>query len=70
MVGAAHVRTSMMRYFDSRNTEIKVEQDDKCFMLRSPPRPAASLALAATGVALPPCARSTKPDRDAVHLQM
>jgi len=25
MVGAAHVRTSMMRYFDSRNTEIKVE---------------------------------------------
>jgi hypothetical protein len=42
---------------------------DKCFLLRSPPRPAASLALAATGVALPrpPCARST---RDAVHLQM
>ncbi len=25
MVGAAHVRTSMMRYFDSRDTEIKVE---------------------------------------------
>jgi NTE family protein len=25
MVGAAHVRTSMMRYFDSRETEIKVE---------------------------------------------
>src|SRR5262249_36745331 len=25
MVGAAHVRTSMMRYFDSRNTAIKVE---------------------------------------------
>ena len=25
MVGAAHVRSSMMRYFDSRDTEIKVE---------------------------------------------
>src|SRR6516165_8327787 len=25
MVGAAHVRTSMMRYFDSRNAEIQVE---------------------------------------------
>jgi NTE family protein len=25
MVGAAHVRTSMMHYFDSRNTEIRVE---------------------------------------------
>jgi NTE family protein len=25
MVGAAHVRTSMMRYFDSRDTELKVE---------------------------------------------
>src|SRR5579863_5303880 len=38
-------------------TETKVEQDDKCFLLRSPPRPAASLALAATGVALPPTVR-------------
>jgi hypothetical protein len=34
-------------------TETRVEQDNKCFLLRSPPRPAASLALAATGVALP-----------------
>jgi len=38
-------------------TESKVEQDDKCFLLRSPPRPAASLALSATGVALPPTVR-------------
>src|SRR3974390_3161498 len=38
-------------------TETKVEQDDKCFLLRSPPRPAASLALAAAGVALPPTVR-------------
>ena len=38
-------------------TETKVEQDDKCFLLRSPPRPAASLALSAAGVALPPTVR-------------
>jgi len=38
-------------------TETKVAQDDKCFLLRSPPRPAASLALSATGVALPPTVR-------------
>ena len=38
-------------------TESKVEQDDKCLLLRSPPRPAASLALAASGVALPPTVR-------------
>jgi hypothetical protein len=38
-------------------TETKVEQDDKCFLLRSPPRPAASLALSASGVALPPTVR-------------
>jgi hypothetical protein len=38
-------------------TETKVEQDDKCFLMRSPPRPAASLALSATGVALPPTVR-------------
>jgi hypothetical protein len=40
-----------------RLTETKVEQDDKCFLLRSPPRPAPSLALSATGVALPPTVR-------------
>ena len=35
-------------------TETEVEQDGKRFLLRSTPRPAASLALRATGVALPP----------------
>jgi transposase len=35
-------------------TETEVEQDNKRFMLRSVPRPAASLALRAVGVALPP----------------
>jgi transposase len=38
-------------------TETKVEQDGKRFVLRSPPRPAASLALRAAGVALPPTVR-------------
>ena len=38
-------------------TETEVEQDGKRFMLRSAPRPAASLALRATGVALPPTVR-------------
>jgi hypothetical protein len=35
-------------------TETEFEQDGKRFMLRSAPRPAASLALRAAGVALPP----------------
>ena len=38
-------------------TEIEVEQDGKRFVLRSAPRPAASLALSAVGVALPPTLR-------------
>ncbi len=38
-------------------TETQVEQDGKCFLLRSAPRPAASLALSALGVALPPTVR-------------
>ena len=38
-------------------TETEVEQDGKRFVLRSPPRPAASLALRAAGVALPPTVR-------------
>jgi hypothetical protein len=38
-------------------TETEVEQDNKRFMLRSAPRPAASLALRAVGVALPPTVR-------------
>jgi hypothetical protein len=39
------------------STETEVEQDGKRFVLRSPPRPAASLALRAAGVALPPTVR-------------
>jgi hypothetical protein len=35
-------------------TETEVEQDARRFLLRSAPRPAASLALRAAGVALPP----------------
>ena len=38
-------------------TETEVEQDGKRFLLRSAPRPAASLALRAVGVALPPTVR-------------
>ncbi len=38
-------------------TETEVEQDGKRFLMRSAPRPAASLALAALGVALPPTLR-------------
>ncbi len=39
-------------------TETEIEQDDKRFLIRSAPRPAASLALQAAGVALPPTVRS------------
>jgi transposase len=38
-------------------TETEVEQDGKRFLMRSAPRPAASLALSALGVALPPTLR-------------
>ena len=38
-------------------TETEVAQDGKRFLMRSAPRPAASLALAALGVALPPTLR-------------
>jgi hypothetical protein len=38
-------------------TETEVEQDGKRFLLRTPPRPAASLALRAARVALPPTVR-------------
>ena len=38
-------------------TETEIQQDNKRFMLRSAPRPAASLALRAVGVALPPTVR-------------
>jgi transposase len=39
-------------------TETEVEQDGKRFLVRSAPRPAASLALRAAGVALPPTVRA------------
>ena len=38
-------------------TETEVEQDGKRFLLRSAPRPTASLTLSALGVALPPTVR-------------
>jgi hypothetical protein len=38
-------------------TETEVEQGGKRFLLRSAPRPAATLALSALGVALPPTLR-------------
>jgi hypothetical protein len=43
-------------------TETEVEQDGKRFLLRSAPRPAASLALRAAGVALPPTVRQIADD--------
>ena len=39
-------------------TETEIDHDDKRFLVRSSPRPAASLALRAAGVALPPTVRS------------
>lgn len=39
-------------------TETEVRQDDRRFLLRSTPNPAASLALRAAGVALPPTVRA------------
>jgi len=38
-------------------TETEIEQDGKRFIVRSAPRPAASVAIRATGVALPPTVR-------------
>ncbi len=43
-------------------SETEVEQDGKRFLLRSAPRPAASLALRAAGVALPPTVRQLADD--------
>ena len=43
-------------------TETEIEQDRKRFIVRCAPRPAASLALHATGVALPPTVRETVAD--------
>ena len=39
-------------------TETEIEQDGKRFLVRSSPRPAASLALRAVGIALPPTVRA------------
>ena len=39
-------------------TETEIEHDGKRFVARSAPRPAASLALRAVGVALPPTIRA------------
>jgi hypothetical protein len=38
-------------------TETQIEHDGKRFVVRSAPRPAASLAIRAAGVALPPTVR-------------
>jgi hypothetical protein len=43
-------------------TETEIEQDGKRFVVRSAPRPAAGLALRATGVALPPTVRQAAAD--------
>src|SRR5262249_15946236 len=42
-------------------TETEIEHDGKRFVVRSAPRPAASLALRAAGVALPPTGREAPP---------
>jgi len=39
-------------------TETEIEHEGKRFLVRSAPRPAASLALRATGAALPPPVRN------------
>ena len=41
-------------------TETEIEHDGKCFIVRSASRPAASLALRAAGVALPPTVRDAQ----------
>ena len=43
-------------------TETEMDQDGKRFVLRCAPRPAASLALRAVGVALPPTVRHVEAD--------
>ena len=41
-------------------TETEIEHDGKRFIVRSAPRPAATLALRAAGVALPPTVREAR----------
>ena len=43
-------------------SETEIELDGKHFVVRSAPRPAASLALRATGVAMPPTVREAAAD--------
>jgi hypothetical protein len=43
-------------------SETTITQDGKRFVVRSPPRPAASIELRAAGVALPPTVRQIAPD--------
>jgi len=43
-------------------TETAIAQDGKRFLVRSAPRPAASLALRATGIVLPPTVRQATAD--------
>jgi hypothetical protein len=44
-------------------TKTEIEQDGKRFVVRSAPRPAATLALCATGVALPSTVRGASAGR-------
>jgi hypothetical protein len=55
-LGTLGSRPEILADLDSL-TETEVEQDNKRFVLRSAPRPAASLALGAVGVALSPTVR-------------
>ena len=48
-------------------TETEIEYDGKRFIVRSPPRPAASLALRAAGVALPPTVRDATASLNSAH---
>ena len=42
-------------------TETEIEHEGKRFLVRAAPRPAASLAFCAAGVALPPTIRDVRP---------
>ena len=62
--GPCRVRGRTSSPISNSLTETEVEQDGKRFLLRTPPRPAASSALRAAGVALPPTVRQlADPDR-------
>ena len=52
-----HIEHSQRQNVTETLERQQVEQDSKRFLLRSAPRPGASLALAALGVALPPTLR-------------